>query len=110
MLQALILVAQATIYMEINSVAEAKAHTDTIISDWYNQVRSIQRGTWHYRGYQNVGAFIGSPFAKIYAQHPEQVPGDPFDDAHAPNPCNGACSVGHYFVERNAAIRAAGRL
>jgi hypothetical protein len=104
MLQALILVAQATIFFEINSLAEAKQHTDTIISDWYNQVRSIQRGTWHYRGYQNIGAFIGSPFATIYAQHPEQVPPDPFDDAHGPNPCNGACSVGHYFVERNAAI------
>jgi hypothetical protein len=106
MLQALILVAQATIYGEINSVAEAKAHTDTIISDWYNQVRSIQRGTWHYRGYQNVAAFIGSPFAKIYAQYPEQVPPDPFDESFArkPDPCNAACVVGHYWVERNAAI------
>jgi hypothetical protein len=103
-MQAFVLVAQATVAGEINSVAEAKQHTDQIVADWYGQVKSIQRGHWPYRGYQNIASFIGSKFATVFAQHPEQLPGDPFDDKNGPNPCNGACSVGHFFIERRAAV------
>src|SRR5260221_1370680 len=101
-MQAFILVAQAAMFLEINSVAEAKQHTDTIIADWYRQVRSIQRGMWPY-------TLTPQQDPTILTNQPDGGAPD-WGNARAlgvrgrPDPCNGACVVGHSFIERGAAV------
>jgi len=94
MLQALVLVAQAAIHGEITSVAQAKQHTDQIVADYYAQVRPIQRGTWPFAG------DLAADYQTVWVQRTQR----PGSDYHAPDPCNGACVVAHFFCERNAAI------
>lgn len=103
MLNAFVMVAQAAVAGEINTVAEAKAHTDQITADWYSQVKPIQRGTWHYgapdwqgnQTYKNSWK-KGAPGV----QHTQ----DALKSNWPPDPCNGACVIGHYFAERNAFV------
>lgn len=103
-METFVLIVQATIKREITTLAQAQSLVQQTIDLWYGEVKPIQRGVWHYRGLQSINSFIDSSFAVTYAQHPEQVPPDPFDDRNAPNPCNGACSMGHFFLERRGAI------
>ena len=65
---------------------------------YYQQVKDIQRGTWPYQGtdfnidYYDSYASRSGPTGSA-SKNP---------DAHAPDPCNGACVVGHYWIEREA--------
>lgn len=103
MLNAMVMVAQAAIHGEIHSLQEAQAHTMQIVQDWYNQVKPIQRGTWHYTAqdfaanqtYRNSWK-RGSPGV----EHTQ----DALKSNWPPDPCNGACVIGHYFVERTAIV------
>lgn len=68
---------------------------------WRTQVAPIKRGNWPYRGSQ-----LPEPtFADSYADR-----SGPFGssnknpDSHAPDPCNGACVLTHYMVEREALL------
>jgi hypothetical protein len=103
-MQTFILIVQAAMNGEVTDFSNAQGLVQQTIDLWYGEVKPVQKGIWHYRGYQNLRSFIGSPFAVTYAQHPEQVPPDPFDDKAGPNPCNGACSLGHFFLERRGAV------
>lgn len=103
-METFVLIVQATIRREITSLSQAQSLVQQTIDLWYGEVQPVQRGVWHYRGYQNLAQFIGSNFAVTFAQHPEVIPPDPFDDKAGPNPCNGACSLGHFFLERRGAI------
>lgn len=96
MLNALVMVAQGVILGEIHSVAEAKLHTDQIVADWYGQVKTIQRGKWPYKG-DNIAKL---DYVAVWKNRIK----DPSPDAHAPDPCNGACVIGHFFAERNALV------
>lgn len=102
-METFVLIVQATVRHEITSFAQAQSLVQQTIDLWYGEVQPVQRGVWHYRGYQNLSQFIGSNFAVTFAQHPEVIPPDPFDDKAGPNPCNGACSLGHFFLERRGA-------
>lgn len=103
-MQTFVLIVQATMSGEITTFADAQSLVQQTIDLWYGEVKPVQKGLWPYRGYRAIRSFIGSPFAVTFAQHPEQVPPDPFDDKAGPNPCNGACSLGHFFLERRGAV------
>ncbi len=103
MIQTFALIAQAAAQGQITDFTQATQLVDRTIGLWYGEVRPIQRGNWPYRGYRDIGSFLNSDFARTYAQFPERVPPDPFDD-RTPGTCNAACSMGHYFAERNGAI------
>lgn len=106
-MQDLILVAQAAVQGEITSVAQAKTYTDQIVSDWYLQVKPIQRGTWHYtltptQDPTILGAVgVGGPGV---TESPVSWFGSNIAGDAKPDPCNAACVVGHYHIERDAAI------
>jgi hypothetical protein len=74
--QAFMLVAQAVQQGQITTMDQVNAYLDQIVADWYLQVKSIQRGTWH-----------------LVLNQPNPRP---------PDPCNAACSVGHNFIESGA--------
>lgn len=102
-LNALVLVVQAVLSGEVTSVAQAKVYTDQIVADYYLQVKSIQRGTWHYTAKDptystSSGADpeAGGWKAAYYKIAPASN--------RAPDPCNEACGVGHFYVERNVWI------
>jgi hypothetical protein len=96
-LQAFVLVAQGCINGEITSVAEAQTYCHQIVQDWYSQVKSIQRGMWPYTGQK-----MSLDYASVWNHGPGSH--DPSPDAHPPDPCNGACVIGHFFIERTAFI------
>jgi len=102
-MQTFALIVQAAAQGQITTFSQALQLVQNTVDLWYGEVRAIQRGVWHYRGYNSLASFLNSDFAVTYAHFPERVPPDPFDD-QTPNPCNGACSLGHYFLERRAAI------
>jgi len=57
----------------------------------------VQRGTWHYTGQD-----LSADYNKVWIQRTQPPAGAPgYSDYHAPNPCNGACVIGHFFAERN---------
>lgn len=98
MVQAYALVLQAVIAGEITDLGTVKQHTDQITRDWYGEVKSVQRGLWPYSG-----ADLSADYQKVWIQRTQPPKGAPgYNDYHAPDPCNGACVVGHLFVERNA--------
>ncbi len=103
-METFVLIVQATVRREITSFSQAQSLVQQTIDLWYGEVKPVQRGTWHYRGLASINSFIGSSFAVTFAQNPASLPGDPFDDAVSPNPCNGACSLGHFFLERRGAV------
>lgn len=109
MVNAMVMVLQAVLYGEIFDAATAEAHLATIVADWNAEVKSIQRGTWPY--HMNVAG----------PNHPDSAPDDvtltyensylsaskaPHQQYHAwkPDPCNAACVISHYFVQRNAIV------
>ncbi len=76
---------------------EAISYLQQAQSIYYETVSTIIRGRWVYAGsqfpeptwsdsYQNRSGPFGSK--------------NPNPDSHAPDPCNAACVVGHYFIER----------
>jgi hypothetical protein len=73
-IQTYVLIMQGAAARQV-SVADARVYCDRVVNDYYAEVKPIQRGLW------------------------------PFDSdtesKHPPNPCNGACSVGHFHIERN---------
>jgi len=100
-LAAFVLVVQAVINGEITSIAEAQMYTQQIVADWYGQVKSIQRGMWTYQGEQ----FPEPSYADSYASRTGPYGSSSTNtDSHAPDPCNAACVVGHYFIERGAFV------
>lgn len=97
MLNAMVLVLQAVLNGEVASIAQAQSMLDRIVSDWYAEVKPVQRGTWHYTG-QDMTA----DYQKVWIKRTQPSKGVPgYSDYHAPDPCNGACVVGHFFAERN---------
>jgi hypothetical protein len=80
---------------------EASSYVDQAVQIWNTQVQPIKRGDWPYLGsqlpeptyadsYQNRSGPYGSS-----NRNP---------DSHAPDPCNGACVLGHYLVGREALL------
>lgn len=97
MVQAYALILQAVLQGEITDLSTARQHADQIVQDWYGEVRPVRRGTWHYTG-QDMSA----DYQKVWIGRFQPKQGAPgFSDYHAPDPCNGACVVGHFFTERN---------
>lgn len=97
MLNAMVMVLQALLAGEITTAAQAQQSLDQIVADWYGEVKNVERGTWHYTG-QDMTA----DYQKVWIKHTQPPKGAPgYSDYHAPDPCNGACVVGHFFVERN---------
>jgi hypothetical protein len=97
MIDAMVLVLQGFLGGQIATPAAAQTYLAKIVSDWYGEVKSIQRGTWHY-----TGADLSADYDKVWikrTQPPKGAPG--YSDYHAPDPCNGACVIGHFFVERS---------
>jgi hypothetical protein len=107
-IEAMLLVVQAVIVGEIKDTDDAQNYLGRIVTDWYASVKSIQKGTWNY-------TLTTEQDPSILAGVGINGPGDPtpgeqnwFDaglkgDAR-PDPCNAACVVGHYFIERDARI------
>lgn len=93
---------------QITTYANASQLIDTVVADWYLQVKSIQRGTWPYTLSTNqdpsilAGVGVGGPGDPS----PGEVNwfGINISGDTRPGTCNAACVVGHYFIERDAAI------
>lgn len=94
-IQTLILILQATINREITSTGAAQSLVDQTIAAYYGEVKPIQRGRWPY-----VGKDLSLDYDKVWIKRTQVA--NP--DAHAPDPCNGACVIGHFFVERNGKL------
>lgn len=102
-IQTLVLILQAAIAKEITSVSAAQSLVDQTIAAYYGEVRPIQRGTWHYldTDYAANQTYVNSWKASAPGvQHTQ----DALRSNWPPDPCNGACVVGHYFVERGGKV------
>jgi hypothetical protein len=98
---AFVLVIQAVINGEISTAEEAQTYLTTIVNDWYGQVSGIIRGKWSYVGSQ----FPEPTYADSYASRTGPYGSSSTNpDSHAPDTCNAACVIGHYFIERGAMI------
>lgn len=96
MLNAYVMILQAVLAGEMTADEVAGACT-VVENDWYAQVKSIQRGSWPYTGQD-----LTADYNKVWIQRTQPPAGAPgFSDYHAPDPCNGACVIGHFFAERN---------
>lgn len=96
----MVLVAQAAIRKEIQNIDQAQRLLDQIQTDYYNEVKPIQHGVWHF-----TGADMTADYDKVWIkrfQPPKGAPG--YSDYHAPDPCNAACVVGHFDVEYNLKV------
>lgn len=99
-LNAMILVAQAVVQKEVTSESQAKILLDQIVKDYYNEVKPIVHGNWPYTGQDMTADYV-----KVWKQRfqpPKGAPG--YSDYHAPDPCNAACVIGHFFAERNSFV------
>lgn len=97
MVQAYALVLQAVLAGEITDAQTAQQHCDQIEKDWYAEVKPVQRGSWPYTGQD-----LSADYDKVWVKRTQPAKGAPgYSDYHAPDPCNGACVVGHLFTERN---------
>jgi hypothetical protein len=100
MVQTFQLIVQAAMNGEITSMTQAQGLVATTISAWYGEVKPIQRGTWHY-----TGADMSADYVKVWQQRVQPPSGAPgYSDYHAPDPCNAACVMGHFFAERNGLL------
>lgn len=97
MVNSMILVMQAVLLGELITSTAVTAALSQIVSDWYGEVKGIQRGMWHYTG-QDMSADYEKVWVERF-QPPQGAPG--YSDYHAPDPCNAACLIGHVFTERN---------
>jgi hypothetical protein len=98
MVNAMALVMQAVLAGAITSTAAAQQALQQIVADWYGEVKTVQKGTWHYTGQD-----LSADYQKVWIQRTQPPKGAPgFSDYHAPDPCNGACVIGHFFAERNS--------
>lgn len=100
MVQTFTLIVQAVMAKEIRDVNTAQSLCDQTVAAWYGEVKPIQRGTWHY-----TGADMTADYDKVWVkrtQPPQGAPG--YSDYHAPDPCNAACMMGHFFAERNSFV------
>jgi hypothetical protein len=103
MLDAMVLVIQGFLGGQIATPMDAQGYLKKVVSDWYGEVKGIQRGTWHYQDadykanqtYQNSWK-RGAPGV----EHTQ----DALKSNWPPDPCNAACVIGHYFTERNALV------
>lgn len=85
---------------EITSIPAAQTQVTQAITDYYKEVKTVQRGKWPYTG-QDLTADYQKVWIKRF-QPPKGAPG--YSDYHAPDPCNAACMVGHLFIERGGAL------
>lgn len=98
MMQTFALIVQAAAKGELTSQAQANKLADRTVSLFYGEVQPIQRGRWPYSG-QDMSA----DYQKVWKQRFQPATGAPgYKDYHAPDPCNAACVMGHFFAERNA--------
>jgi hypothetical protein len=94
-MNAFVLVLQAVLLGEIADLATAEGHLDTILSDYFGEVKNIQRGTWPYTPENNKRDGFSGALDETYdnswkKKHLPSLPGT----------CNAACVIGHYFIER----------
>lgn len=106
-ISAFVLVIQGVINGEIISVDEASTYTSTIVSDWYAQVKNIQRGTWPYLSTPAQDptwpAMYGGKWTGPYAAGWSNGSGS-FPPNSVPSVCNAACEIGHMWIERGQAL------
>jgi hypothetical protein len=93
--QTLVLIVQAAISREITNLQTAQSLISQTISAYYGEVKPIQRGVWHF-----TGDDLSLDYDKIWIKR-TQGSGN---DYHAPDPCNGACLIGHFFIERGGKL------
>lgn len=101
-IQTMVLIVQAGVAKEITSKSVAQSLVDQTIAAYYGEVKPIQRGMWHYRGDDiNISyatSYDRSARGGVYGSKNKSP------DAHAPDPCNGACVIGHHFIERGGKL------
>lgn len=98
MINAMVMVLQAVLAGEITTAAQAQAYLKQIVADWYSQVKSIEKGVWHFTGQD-----LSADYQKVWIERTQPTAGAPgYSDYHAPDPCNAACLIGHFFAERNS--------
>ena len=91
--KAFALVLQAVLNGEISDAGTAQQHVNQIVSDWANEVAPVQRGKWIFDG-----SDMSADYQKVWIKRTQQ-PGSQY---HAPDPCNGACVVQHFFIQRGS--------
>lgn len=92
MIQTFALIVQAVVRGQITTQAAANAYADQTVSAWYGEVQPIQRGHWPFNG------DMSADYDTVWIRRTQK----PGNDYHAPDPCNAACVMGHFFAERNA--------
>jgi hypothetical protein len=98
MYNAQVMVLQGVLVGDLPTVDAARAALSQITADWYGEVKGIIRGRWPY-----TGEDLSADYQKVWIKRFQPARGAPgFADYHAPDPCNAACVIGHFFTERNA--------
>lgn len=98
---ALVMVLQAVLAGEISDQDTADQYISQVVADWYGEVKNIQRGTWPYTltPAQDPSILEADTSPGVQNWFGATIAGDA-----RPSVCNAACTVGHYYTERNAAI------
>jgi len=102
-IQTFVLIVQAVLAKEVTDVNTAQGLVDKTIAAFYGEVRPIQRGTWSYKptDYAANQTYENSWKAGQPGVNHTQ---DALRSNWPPDPCNGACVVGHYFIERGGIV------
>jgi hypothetical protein len=98
MIQTFAMIVQAAATGEIRDQGTANDLADKTVALFYGEVKPIQRGNWPYTGKDMTADYVKVWLKRF--QPPANAPG--YSDYHAPDPCNAACVIGHFFAERNA--------
>jgi hypothetical protein len=94
MIQTFGLIVQAVAKGEITSQTQVNQLADRTVSLFYGEVKPIQRGHWPFAG------DMSADYDAVWIRRTQK----PGTDYHAPDPCNAACVMGHFFAERNAML------
>lgn len=85
------LVMQAVINGEISDIGTTQAQVSQVQTDWQNEVAPVKRGDWPFDG-----SDMSADYQKVWIKRTQQA-GSQY---HAPDPCNGACVMKHFFIQR----------
>lgn len=87
------LIIQGIMNGEITSVGQATAIAKQAVTDYQTAVASVKRGSWAFSGTD-----MSADYQTVWIKRTQK----PGSDYHAPDPCNAACVIDHFFAQRGA--------
>lgn len=97
-IDSLVLIVLGVLKGEIPSVTAAQGQIQQTITAYYGEVKPVEKGRWPYKGVDLNAGFRPQGTPKPPKGSPAAV------DYYAPDPCNGPCVVGHFYIERGGIL------